>query len=345
MKKIAYMWLFLSACTITSKSDEKVGIELIVSPIQVFNDEENKLYLTDINLTNDENNLYGTIPDQGVIFKTDFHLSLLDVKYGRDLFPDFSFPSGLVVKGDELFVEDLSNQRLYVFDKLNLDLKETFRLPNPSMGIGLDVTKSRKLVYSIFPERDKTGLTIFDLSKNEVNTSKDFFKTNLDFRLHDQFRLGCICQNTKQIVSIGRFLPSLEILDEDGSRIKSFDLTHIKPLKRAYDTLVNRRNSSPDFVQSNISQNIITSLDCFKDKILIGFTDLIGEKREHVIHLVLLKITESEIIFEKQIKLKTNNEDEEYHFNAVKYNPNKKLLYAQGFETYQLYAFEVDLLN
>jgi hypothetical protein len=180
------------------------------------------------------------------------------------------------------------------------------------------------------------------LRNGHVKTSKDFISQKNKFRIHDQIKLGCFCGNNS-LWSLGRFLPILEKIDDQGYVKYSYDLLKYEPLKRAYDSLMVKREKMPDFESSNISQNIITSLDCFGNKILVGFTDLIGENRVNVRHLLLFSFDNNGINLEKILSLRTGNEDEKFHFQAVKYNPKTSLLYAQGFELNRVYVFKVKL--
>lgn len=318
---------------------------LEISPLNVFDEELNEIYLTDISLTTDSSNVFFVIPSQGLVVKTDAALNFISGVDGKFIYPDFDFPSNVVVKDNFAFIEDIAYQNIYKIDKNNFELYETYKLPIASMGIKLDISKTMEVLYSFIPSNSESGLATYDLNSQTFKTSNNYMPSKERFRALDQVRLGCFCEGSEKIMSIGRFLPHLEILSNLGNIEHQFDLSNIEPLTRAYDTLLQKRKNIPDFEFSSSSQNIITSLDCFDDKILIGFTDLIGVNRENVRHLALLKIDNDEINVEKIIRLRTGNDDEKYHFISVKYNPNNKRLYAQGFETFKIYVFEVDLLN
>jgi hypothetical protein len=326
-----------------NKKSEELQIEYLdLTPLGFFDELKHNIFLTEAKITADSGDIFFSVGHQGLIVRTDSLLNLVSYINGRDKYPDFDFPGNLTIKGDTLFVEDLSYQRLFLLDKNDFNLIDIIKFPFLSMGIGMDISKSNKLLYSFFPEQGKTGLAWINLKNDHTESSKDFIPQMDKLRINDQIRLGCFCEEDS-LWSIGRFLPILEKIDEQGYVEHSFDLLKYEPLKRAYDSLISKREKIPDFESSNISQNIITSLECFGNKFLVGFTDLIGLDRSNVRHLLLFSYDNERISLEKILRLRTGNEDEMFHFQTVKYNPKTSLLYAQGFESNKIYVFKLRL--
>ena len=313
-----------------------------LNPQGFFDEERYNIFLTEAKITTDNEDVFFSLGHQGLIIRTDSLLNLMSFVNGRDSFPEFDFPTNLVVKDDKLFVEELAYQRVFIMNKKNYKLINMVKFPIPSMGIGINISEENELAYSFYPEQGKTGLAWVDLGGGQAKTSRDFFPQEGKIRMSDQIRLGCFCQ-TDRLWSLGRFMPKLELLDEDGEVKKQFDLMQFEPLKRAFDTLMVRRKNTPNFELNGVSQNIVTSLDCFENKLLVGFTDLVGLDRSNVRHLLLFAADEQGINLEKILRLKTGNDDELYHFQSVKYNPKTSLLYAQGLESNRIYVFPVNL--
>lgn len=332
---------FHFACN--NKKSEELQIEYLdLTPLGFFDELKHNIFLTEAKITADYGNIFFSVGNQGLIVMTDSLLNLVSYINGRDKYPDFDFPTNLTIKGDTLFVEDLAYQRLFLIDKNEYNLMGMAKFPFLSLGLGMDISKNNELVYSFFPEQEKTGLASINFNNGQTKFSKDFIPQKNKFRIYDQIRLGCFCENDF-LWSMGRFLPILEKIDEKGHVEQSFDLLKYEPLKRAYDSLMSKREKIPDFESSNISQNIITSLECFGNKFLIGFTDLVGTKRSNVRHLLLFSSNKDGINLEKILRLRTGNEDEMFHFQAVKYNPKTSFLYAQGSELNRIYVFKVKL--
>ncbi|EOZ99749.1 hypothetical protein A33Q_0430 [Indibacter alkaliphilus LW1] len=339
-------YLFLGLFVFFSCYNKKSGIEdveyLNLTPQGFFDEERHNIFLTEAKITTDDVDVFVSIAHQGLILRTDSLLNLISFINGRDSFPEFDFPTNLVVKDDELFVEELANQRVFIMDKENYKLISMKKFPISSMGIKIDISEENKLAYTIFPEKGKTGQAWVELEVGKTKTSKEFFSQEGKIRMSDQIRLGCFCKKN-HLWSLGRFLLKLELLNDDGEVEKQFDLKQYEPLKRAFDTLLVKRRNIPDFESNRISQNIVTSLDCFDNKLLVGFTDLVGLDRSNVRHLLLFSSDEQGINLEKILRLKTGNEDELFHFQSVKYNPKTSLLYAQGLESNRIYVFPVNL--
>lgn len=332
---------FCSSCT--KKTEPKEPSQYLdLTPIGAFDEESHGIFLTEAKIAVDMSEVYVALSHQGLLLKTDSLLNPLSLIDGRDSFPDFEFPAHLMLKDSNLFVEDLASQRLFVLRKDNFKLKDVIKFPIPSMGIGMDIAEDNSLVFSSFPEPEKTGLVKWDYTANRTITSKSFFPHEGKLRLSDQIRLGCFCANG-DFWSLGRFLPVLERLDNYGVAKIQYDLSAFQPIKQAYDTLITKRQQIPDFENSRIAQNIVTSLDCFEDKLLVGFTDLVGLDRSNIRHLLLISADDTDIRLEKILRLRTGNDDEMYHFQTVTYNPKTSLLYAQGSESNKIYVFRVKL--
>jgi hypothetical protein len=338
---VLFIICFSSSCTKKSEPKEPTQyLDLI--PIGTFDEESHGVFLTEAKIAVDMSEVYVALSHQGLLLKTDSLLNPISQIDGRDSFPDFEFPAHMKVKDSLLFVEDLASQQLFVLQKGNFKLKDVIKFPLPSMGIGIDIAKDNSLVFSSFPEPENTGLVKWDYTANRTITSKAFFPHEGKLRLSDQVRLGCFCQNG-ELWSLGRFLPFVEQFDEYGVSKTQYDLSAFQPIKQAFDRLIEKRKQIPDFETSRISQNIVTSLECFEDKLLVGFTDLVGLDRSNVRHLLLFSVNDTDIRLEKILRLRTGNDDEMYHFQTVAYNPKTSLLYAQGSETNRIYVFRVVL--
>lgn len=331
---------FLYSCTNRESKEEGV-LFLDLVPTQIFQEDLTGIYLTEAKIGIDSFDVFISIPHQGLIVKTDSLLNLKAFVNGRNYLPDFDFPLHLDVLHDKLIVEEMAHQRIFTLNKGNFEYMSSTKFPTSSQGISFSISSQNRLIYSSFPEAGKTGLVWMDMESGNFQTSK-LFMPQEKIRLNDQSRLGCFCQQGSW--SVGRFLPILEQLDQNGNVASQVDLTIYEPLKRGFDTLMTRRANDPDFEINRKIQNLITSLDCWDNKLLIGFTDLVGSNRTNIRHLLLFATDQvGDVFLEKILRLKTANDDEMYHFQAVKYNPITSFLYAQGSETNYIYAFKVNL--
>jgi hypothetical protein len=331
---------FLYSCSNSERKEEGVSF-LDIVPAQIFQEDLNGIYLTEAKIGIDSFDVFIAISNQGLIVKTDSLLNLISFVNGRDYLPDFDFPLHLDVHQDKLIVEEMAYQRIFTLDKGNFEYINSRKFPTSSQGISFSMSPQNRLIYSSYPEAGKTGLVWLDMESGYLQTSKVFMPQE-KVRLSDQLRLGCFCQQGSW--SVGRFLPILEQLDPNGNVVGQVDLSIFEPLKRGFDTLMARRANDPDFEINRKIQNLVTSLDCWDNKLLIGFTDMVGSNRTNIRHLLLFSTDqEGDVFLEKILRLKTGNDDEMYHFQGVKYNPITSFLYAQGSETNYIYAFKVNL--
>ncbi|RZS94592.1 hypothetical protein [Cecembia calidifontis] len=138
----------LSSCGNKEKSEKHQIEYLNLTPIGFFDELKHDIFLTETKITADSTDLFLSVGHQGLLIRTDSLLNLVSLISGKDKYPDFEFPSNMIIKGDTIIVEELAYQRLFLLDKNDFDLIDMIKFPFFSLGIGIDISNNNNFLKS-----------------------------------------------------------------------------------------------------------------------------------------------------------------------------------------------------
>jgi hypothetical protein len=334
---------YLTACTNskkTSKEEQVIKLDTL-KPTQVISKIADSIFFRKIKLFKYKESLIISDEANTRILVTNINFKPIYTIHQKGDAPyELKYPLNILVRNDTLFVED-ANFKINVYDFKNGTYLNSLKIEAKSV-FGSSWISDKVGNFYLSSEPDELGKSILQLNSKGKTLrwlGEKFPKEENNYASHYKHIQITEKQN---IIALSRTWAYIDFYDVSAEKLlKRIDISGYEPIQRALDSMQRDISISPEMRQ-NVRNLFMGAFYCNR-KLYATFTDRIGVSRKHTRHLLIFDIDENnyDAKLSQIVKINSNTEDDDIHFEILFFDAASKTLYLQGNVTYNIYTFSM----